>query len=84
MGRGSIGMRLLALEAGAPGELVQIAQRLTERNAFIGRRRTQTWEAVLGIDPDHIEVSVSSSLTGHPIQSTDWNHVDQMVYEVGE
>lgn len=84
MGRGSLGPRLLLLEAGTPDELNVIAQRLTERDAFIGRRRTETWEAIVGVDPDRIEVSVSSSLTGDPIQRTDWNHLDQMVYEVGE
>jgi catechol-2,3-dioxygenase len=84
MGRGGLGPRLLALEAGTPGELEVIAGRLTERNAFIGRRRTGTWEAIVGVDPDRTEVSVSSSLTGVPIQSTDWDHLDQMVYEIGE
>ena len=84
MGRGSIGPRLLAMEAGMPDELDVIEQRLTKRNAFIGRRRPETWEAIVGVDPDRIEVSVSSSLTGVPIQSTDWDHLDQMAYEVGE
>jgi catechol-2,3-dioxygenase len=84
MGRGSIGLRLLALEAGTPDELDVIEQRLTERNAFIGRRRTETWAAIVGVDPDRIEVSVSSSLTGAPIESAHWDHLDQMVYEVGE
>jgi hypothetical protein len=38
----------------------------------------------VGLDPDHIEVSVSSGLTGAPIQSQDWANLDRMVYEVGE
>ncbi len=84
MGRGSIGPRLLALEAGSPGELDAIEQRLIKRNAFAGRRQTETWAAVVGLDPDRIEVSVSSSLTGVPIQSQDWANLDEMVYEVGE
>lgn len=84
MGRGSLGPRLIALEAGTPDELHVIEQRLTERNAFVGRRRTETWEAIVGVDPDRIEVSVSSSLTGVPIESTHWDHLDRMVYEVGE
>lgn len=84
MGRGSIGLRLLALEADTPDGLDVIEQRLTERHAFIGRRRTDTWEAIVGVDPDRIEVAVSSSLTGVPIESKDWDHLDQMVYEVGE
>ena len=84
MGRGSIGPRVIILEAASPDELDAIEQRLTERNAFIGRRRTDTWEAVVGVDPDRIELSISSSLTGGPIDSTHWEHLDQMVYEVGE
>lgn len=84
LGRGTIGPRLLALEAGSPGELDVIEQRLLERKAFAGRRRTETWQAIVGVDPDRIQISVSSSLTGAPIRSEDWNHLDQMVYEVGE
>lgn len=84
MGRGSLGLRSLSLEAGTPDELDVIEQRLTERKAFIGRRRTETWEAIVGVDPDRIEVSVSSSLTGVPIERANWEHLDQMVYEVGE
>lgn len=84
MGRGTIGSRLLAFEAGSPGELDAIEHRLTERKAFIGRRRTETWEAVVGVDPDRIEVSVSASLTGTPIQTEAWASLDQMVYEVGQ
>jgi catechol 2,3-dioxygenase-like lactoylglutathione lyase family enzyme len=84
MGRGSIGPRLLALEAGSPGELDVIERRLADRQALLGRRRTETWMAIVGVDPDRIEVSVSSSLTGVPIRSKDWDHFDQMVYDVGE
>ena len=84
VGRGTIGSRLLVFEAGSPGELDLIEHRLTERKAFIGRRRTETWEAVVGVDPDRIEVSVSASLTGTPIRTGAWAGLDQMVYEVGE
>ena len=84
MGRGSIGPRLISLAAGTPEDLDQIEQRLTERSAFIGRRRTETWAAVVGVDPDRIEVSVSASLTGDAILGKDWDHLDKMVYEVGE
>jgi catechol 2,3-dioxygenase-like lactoylglutathione lyase family enzyme len=83
-GRGSIGPRLLALEAGSLGELDVIEQKLAQRRAFSGRRRTATWQAVVGIDPDRIEVSVSSGLTGTPIATQGWALLDQMVYEVGE
>jgi catechol 2,3-dioxygenase-like lactoylglutathione lyase family enzyme len=84
MGRGSIGQRLLAMEAGSLAELDVIEQRLVERDAFLGRRRTETWQAIVGVDPDRIEFAVSSSQTGAPIRSEDWAHLDDMVYEVGE
>jgi catechol 2,3-dioxygenase-like lactoylglutathione lyase family enzyme len=83
-GRGSIGPRLVALETDSPDELDVIEQRLVERKAFTGRRQTKTWKAVVGSDPDRIAVSVSSSLTGSPMGSDDWNHLDQIVYELGE
>jgi catechol-2,3-dioxygenase len=84
MGRGTIGPRVIILEAATPDELDTIEQRLTGRNAFIGRRRTDAWEAIVGVDPDRIELSISASLTGGPIDRTHWEHLDQMVYEVGE
>jgi len=37
-----------------------------------------------GAGPDRIEATVSTSLTGVPIQSQDSAHHDHMVYEVGE
>jgi hypothetical protein len=64
-----------------PGE----TDREQSRHRAPGRlNRTGTWEAIVGVDPDRIEVSVSSSLTGVPIDSKHWDHLDQMVYEVGE
>ncbi|MBO0775426.1 MAG: VOC family protein [Actinobacteria bacterium] len=83
-GRGGIGLRLLALEAGSPAELDAVEERLQRRQALIGRRRTETWEAVVGIDPDRIEVSVSSGRAGVPIQSEHWAQLDEMVYLLGE
>jgi len=31
------------------------------------RKRTETWQAITGVDPDRIEVCASSSLTGTAI-----------------
>lgn len=83
-GRGGIGPRLLVLEAGSPAELDAVEARLTQRQALVGRRRTGAWEAVVGLDPDRIEVSVSAGLTGVPIQSEHWAQLDEMVYLLGE
>src|ERR1700676_3912859 len=59
-GRLSIGLRLLALEAGSPDELEVIEQRLVDRKAFVSQKRTKTWRAIVGRDPDGLEVSISS------------------------
>jgi catechol 2,3-dioxygenase-like lactoylglutathione lyase family enzyme len=83
-GRGGIGPRLLAFEAGSPAELRLIEERLVARGALLGRGRTPTWEVIVGEDPDHIAFSISSSLTGMPIRREDWDHLDEMVYSVAE
>jgi catechol-2,3-dioxygenase len=83
-GRHSIGLRLLSFEVGSPDELEVIEQRLKDRNALVGQRRTEAWRAVIGRDPDGLELSISSSLTGDPIQTDDWKVLDEMVYTIGE
>jgi catechol-2,3-dioxygenase len=82
-GRGSIGPRLLALEADSPDDLDGVARKLSDRKSLVGRTRTDTWEAIVGFDPDRIEVSLAASLTGLPIQGEDWHHIDDMVYRIG-
>jgi catechol 2,3-dioxygenase-like lactoylglutathione lyase family enzyme len=82
-GRGTIGPRLLAFEAGTPDELDAIEQRFLDRQALVwhgeplGGRR-----AIMGLDPDRIEVAVSSSLTGTPIPSQAWANLDDMIYAI--
>jgi hypothetical protein len=84
VGRTGIGPRLLALEAASLDELHVIEERLVARQAFVGHGKTETYEAVVGIDPDRIEVSIAASVTGSPIQSEDWHHLDDMVYGIAE
>ncbi len=83
-GRGSIGPRVLALAAGSREELGQIEERLRKREALIGHRRSDTWESVIGVDPDRIQITVSSSLTGAPIHASDWASLDEIVYQIGQ
>lgn len=83
-GRGSIGPRVLALAVGSRAELGQIEKRLTKRDALVGHRRTDTWEAVVGIDPDRIQITVSSSLTDAPVHASDWASLDEIIYQVGQ
>jgi catechol 2,3-dioxygenase-like lactoylglutathione lyase family enzyme len=82
-GRGEVGPRAVAFEAGSPDELDVIEQRLVDRQALVGRRLTETWRAIVGIDPDRIEITVASGLTGGAIRSDDWANLDEMVYEIG-
>lgn len=83
-GRGSVGLRMLGLEAGSLEELDVIEQRLAERQVLLGQLETETYRAVHGLDPDRTELSVASSLTGGPIASEDWHHLDDSVYGLGE
>jgi len=83
-GRMVIGPRLFALEAGSLDELHIIEERLVARRALLSRGRTETYEAIVGVDPDRIEVSIAASLTGSVIRSEDWHHLDDMVYRIAE
>jgi catechol-2,3-dioxygenase len=83
-GRGSVGPRLLALHVGSREDLAQIEERLTRRQALVGHRRTDTWEAVVGIDPDRIQITVSSSMTGAPMHASDWAGLDEIIYQIGQ
>jgi hypothetical protein len=80
----AIGPRLFALEAGSLDELHTIERRLVARRAFIGRGRTEAYEAIVGVDPDRVRVSIAASLSGLPIRSEDWHHLDDMVYGIAE
>jgi catechol 2,3-dioxygenase-like lactoylglutathione lyase family enzyme len=77
-GRGTIGPRLLAFEARSPQELELIEQRLEQRHAILRHERTETYKAILGVDPDRIEISAASTLTGAPISNEDWQTIDSV------
>jgi catechol 2,3-dioxygenase-like lactoylglutathione lyase family enzyme len=79
-GRGTIGPRLVGFEVASPENLELIGQRLEQRQAPLTRLRRETWEAILGTDPDRIEFVVASSLTGGPISRDDWRNIDSMVF----
>ncbi len=79
-GRGTIGLRMLGLELGSLDSLELIEKRLEERQALLTHFRRETWEAILGADPDRIEFTVASSLTGAPISRDDWRNIDSMVF----
>jgi len=81
-GRHSIGLRMLSFEAGAPDELVGIEEKLVNRHALVWHAQTETYRALMGTDPDRIEICVASSLTGSPISSEDWRTLDDAIYTV--
>jgi catechol 2,3-dioxygenase-like lactoylglutathione lyase family enzyme len=81
-GRRNVGLRMLSFEAGAPTELDVIEQRLVERQALIWRGQTETYKAIMGVDPDRTQICVASSLTETPISSDDWKDVDDAIYTI--
>ncbi|MCU1494226.1 MAG: hypothetical protein JWO62_1990 [Acidimicrobiaceae bacterium] len=83
-GRGIVGARLLAFEAESMDEVDLVEARLNKRTAFAGRRRTDGWEAVIGLDPDRIPVSVAANPAGGPVKEEDWSSIDAAIYVVGD
>jgi len=79
-GRGTIGPRLVGFEVASLENLELIEQRLEQRQAPLTHLRRETWEAILGTDPDRVEFVVASSLTGAPISRDDWRNIDSMVF----
>ena len=49
----------MGFEVASVEELDQVHNRLTEHHAFLGRRRSDTWEFIIGVDPDQCEMSLS-------------------------
>jgi catechol-2,3-dioxygenase len=82
-GRGNIGVRMLSFEVGSLAELDVIEQRLAQRQALVWQGRTERYSAIIGLDPDRMEIAVSSSnLDGTPIQSEDWEKIDHTIYAI--
>ena len=82
-GRRNVGLRMLSFEAGTPSELGVIEQRLVKRQALVWQGQTETYKALMGVDPDRTQICVASSLTGTPISSDNWKDVDDAIYTIG-
>jgi catechol-2,3-dioxygenase len=82
-GRKTVGPSLIAYEAASIEEVNLIETRLKERKAFVGRRRSDGWEAVMGLDPDRIPVSIAANPAGGSISVEDWSSIDPSLYVVG-
>jgi catechol-2,3-dioxygenase len=81
-GRGNIGFRMLSFEVASLEELETVEQRLEQRQALVWRGQTETYRAILGLDPDRIEVSVTAGLAGTPITSEEWQNLDDTIYGI--
>ena len=81
-GRGNIGFRMVSFEVGSLEDLELIEQRFVDRQALVWHGSTEAYRSILGLDPDRIEISVSSSLSDAPITSEDWRNLDDTVYTI--
>lgn len=82
-GRGNVGVRMLSFEVGSLGDLDVIEQRLVRRDALAWRRRTKAFTAIMGLDPDRIEIAISASnVPGSPILREDWDEIDDTIYAI--
>ncbi len=81
-GRGNIGYRMLSFEVGSLKELEVIEQKLVERQALVWQGQTQIYRAIMGLDPDRIEIAVASGLAGTPISNQAWLNLDDTIYAI--
>jgi catechol 2,3-dioxygenase-like lactoylglutathione lyase family enzyme len=81
-GRGNIGYRMLSFEVGSLEELEVIEQRLVARQALVWQGQTDFYRAIIGLDPDRIEVAVASGLAGAPIPIEAWHNLDDTIYAI--
>jgi catechol-2,3-dioxygenase len=81
-GGNTVGLRMLSFEAETTGELDAIQQKLADRGAVVWHGQTETYRAIMGVDPDRTEICVAASVTGAPISSADWEHVDDTIYAI--
>jgi catechol 2,3-dioxygenase-like lactoylglutathione lyase family enzyme len=81
-GRGFIGPRMLSFEVGSLAELETVERSFVRLQALLWHRQTDSYRAILGLDPDRIEVCVASSLTGTPITGEDWRNLDSAIYAI--
>ena len=81
-GRGNIGYRMLSFEVGSLQELEVVERRLVERQALVWQGQTEIYRAIMGLDPDRIEVAVASGLAGTPITGEAWQNLDDTIYAI--
>jgi catechol 2,3-dioxygenase-like lactoylglutathione lyase family enzyme len=83
-GGGTIGVKVLGFEVALPEELDQIEKRLGERSANVRRLRRDSYETVIGADPDNYAISISASSTGRPSQMAEWLDPDEIIEAIAQ
>lgn len=73
---------MLSFEVGSLVELETIEQKFVQRQALVWHWQTDTYRAILGLDPDRIEVCAASSLVGAAITGEDWRNLDEAIYAI--
>jgi hypothetical protein len=70
---GTIGVKVLGFEVALPEELDQVEKRLAERHANVRRLRRDSYETVIGADPDNYVIAISAGSTGRLTQMAGWS-----------
>jgi catechol-2,3-dioxygenase len=83
-GGGSIGVKVIGFEVALPEELDQIEKRLAERSANVRRLQRDSYETVIGADPDNYAISISASSTGRPSQMAEWSAPDEIIKAIAQ
>ena len=83
-GGGTIGVKVLGFEVALPEELDQIEKRLGERSANVRRLRRDSYEVIIGADPDHYAIAISASSTGRPTQMAEWSDPDEIIEAIAQ
>jgi catechol 2,3-dioxygenase-like lactoylglutathione lyase family enzyme len=78
-GGGTIGVKVLGFEVALLEELDQFEKRLAERHASVRRLRRDSYETVIGADPDNYAIAISASSTGRPTQMAEWSDPDEII-----
>jgi hypothetical protein len=65
-------------------KLHQVEEKLAERHANVRRLRRDSYEAVIGADPDNYAIAISASSTGRPAQMAEWSDPDEIIEAIAQ
>ena len=83
-GGGTIGVKMLGFEMALLEELDQVEKRLAERHANVRRLRRDSYETVIGADPDNYAIAISASSTGRPTQMAEWSDPGEIIEAIAQ